>query len=343
MSVFQKSLVLVTGLGLCVLGYWLTPILTPFLVGGLLAYLGNPLVNYLMKWKLPRLVAVIGVFMLMFGVVLCLVILLIPLLENQIIMSIGKLPEFIHWIQDTVIPWLSTHFDINIKTAILSGWQQAGQVADKVLKTITHSSMALFAILINIVLIPVVMFYLLRDWPALVKKTRDLIPRKYLPMLSEILTESNEVLGLFFRGQLVVMLALGIIYSTGLAIIGLNLSLLIGVVIAVLSIVPYLGTMIGLGLAIIAALFQFQALAFMPVVYIIILFIVGHILEGMVLTPLLIGDRIGLHPVAVIFAILAGGQLFGFFGVLLALPIAALIMVWVRYIHRHYLNSRFYR
>ncbi|HEV2614744.1 MAG TPA: AI-2E family transporter [Gammaproteobacteria bacterium] len=349
MSGFQKVLLMVGVVLLGIVVYFLSPILTPFLLGALLAYLGNPLVNRLAKWHMPRTLAVTTVFIFITAVVALLLIALIPLLEEQIILLINKIPTFVSWIQATVIPWLQTRFgfeipsiDLNsIASTITADWQQTGHVAGGVVKTIAHSSLAVFAVLLNLVLIPVVTFYLLRDWLILIKNSKDLIPRKYVKPMTEVFSQCNEVLGAFFRGQLLVMLALGIFYSLTLKLAGLELALLIGVLIAILSIVPYLGSIIGLAIAIIATLFQFPDVT--HIIYILIIFAVGHVLEGLILAPLLIGDRIGLHPVAVIFAILAGGELFGFFGILLALPVAAVIMVWVRYSLHHYVNSRFYQ
>ena len=349
MSGFQKLILMSSVVLLGLLMYLLSPILTPFLLGALLAYLGNPLVNRLVKWHLPRTFAVSIVFVFILSLVTLLLISLIPLLEDQVILLVNKIPPFFAWVQSTVIPWIEkrlgvdiSSIDVNsITSTITADWQQTGHIATRVFKTLAHSSVALFAVLLNLVLIPVVTFYLLRDWLVLIKKTKELIPRKYIGTATEILSECNEVLGAFFRGQLLVMLALGVFYSGALSIAGLDLALLLGVLIAVLSIVPYLGTIIGLALAVIAVLFQFADIT--HIVYILIIFAVGHVFESLILAPLLIGDRIGLHPVAVIFAILAGGELFGFFGILLALPVAAVIMVWVRYIYRHYLNSQFYQ
>ncbi|MDX2164285.1 MAG: AI-2E family transporter [Gammaproteobacteria bacterium] len=348
MSGFQKMSLLVSVILLGFLTYALSPILMPFLLGALFAYLGNPLVDRLVKWHVPRVLAATVVFVTIIVAVVGLLISVIPVLEDQLFILIDKIPAFISWIQAVVIPWIETQFHVDIASfdvttvtsTITSDWQQTGQVATRVFKAITHSGVILFAVTLNLILIPVVTFYLLRDWPILVKKTRDLIPRKYIKPYTEISHECNEVLGAFFRGQLLVMLVLGVFYSAALGIAGLNLALLLGVLIAILSIVPYLGTIIGLAIAIIATLFQFADMA--HVMYVLGIFVAGHILESLILAPLLIGDRIGLHPVAVIFSILAGGKLFGFFGVLLALPVAAVIMVWVRYFVHHYVNSRYY-
>jgi len=190
------------------------------------------------------------------------------------------------------------------------------------------------------VMIPVVTFYLLRDWPRIVKESRRLFPRSVEPLIVHLVGQCDEVLGAFFRGQLLVMLSLGIYYVIALWAVGLELALLIGLIIGIISVVPYLGFIVGIILAVIATLVQFHS--WVHIGYIAIVFAIGSGLENAVLAPLLVGDRIGLHPVAVIFAILAGGQLFGFTGVLLALPVAAVIMVLLRYAKERYLASEVY-
>ena len=194
--------------------------------------------------------------------------------------------------------------------------------------------------MMNLVLIPVVTFYLLRDWDLLVKGIGELLPRNIESTVKQLAKEINEVLGAFIRGQMMVMFALGVIYTAGLWLLGLDLAFIIGMAAGLLSIVPYLGTMAGLVAAALAAVFQFQDL--FHVVMVLLVFTFGQTLEGMVLTPRLVGDRIGLHPVAVIFAILAGGQLFGFLGILLALPVTAALNVLVRHLRDEYTKSTLY-
>ncbi len=194
--------------------------------------------------------------------------------------------------------------------------------------------------LMNLVLIPVVTFYLLRDWDLLIKGIRELLPRKIEPTVSTLASEIDEVLGAFVRGQLMVMFALGAIYTAGLWLIGLDLAFIIGMGAGILSVVPYLGTVVGLVAAVLAAVFQFQDL--FHTIMVLLVFGTGQALEGMVLTPKLVGDRIGLHPVAVIFAVLAGGQLFGFLGILLALPVASALNVLVRHFRDEYTKSTLY-
>jgi predicted PurR-regulated permease PerM len=171
-------------------------------------------------------------------------------------------------------------------------------------------------------------------------RLRELLPRPLEPTISAFARESDEVLAAFLRGQLSVMIALGAVYTAGLMLVGLDLAVLIGLLAGLVSFVPYLGIIVGGGAALIAAAVQFQDW-FHPAM-VLLVFVVGQALEGFVLTPWLVGDRVGLHPVAVIFAILAGGQLFGFLGVLLALPVAAVLMVALRHAHGRYLASALY-
>jgi predicted PurR-regulated permease PerM len=186
----------------------------------------------------------------------------------------------------------------------------------------------------------VVTFYLLRDWDILVAQVQSLLPRKIEPVVSRLARESDEVLGAFLLGQFMVMLILSAVYSIGLLAVGVNFALVIGVLAGLLCFVPYLGLIVGLTAASIAALIQFQDLLHLLLVWAV--FGVGQMLEGSVLTPKLVGDRIGLHPVAVIFAVLTGGHLFGFLGILLALPTAAVIMVLLRHTRDEYLHSVLY-
>lgn len=336
-------LVLVSGF----LVYLLAPVLTPFMVAAMLAYVGDPLVDRLEKYKLPRTLAVVVVFIVLILLAIIVLIVLIPLLERQIVTLGNKIPGYIEVIQNQFLPWINSHYDLGlhidietIKTSLQAHWKEAGGIAKTMFSYITHSGALLAAWLANLVLIPVVTFYLLRDWDILVARIRELIPRKNEPVVSRLAGSSDEVLGAFLRGQLLVMLALSAIYTIGLWIVGLDLALLIGMLAGLVSFVPYLGFIVGIVVAGIAALLQFHDA--IHLIYIAIVFGVGQALEGMLLTPMLVGDRIGLHPVAVIFAVLAGGQLFGFLGILLALPVAAVIAVILRYMHERYKDSSLY-
>jgi len=328
--------------------YLLSPILTPFLVGALLAYLADPIADRLELSGLTRTVSVIIVFTVMSALVVLLFLLFIPKLGLQLQILIESVPEAIQLFEQQVLPWLTNTLNIDpatfdfahLKAIVLGDLQKTGDIMAQLLGGITRSGVAIMAWVANMILIPVVTFYLLRDWDVMIDKVKHLLPRSIEPKVSLWASECDEVLGAFMKGQLLVMLALGMIYAVGLWIVGLELALLVGMIAGLASIVPYMGFIIGIVVASVAAFMQFND----PIIlaYVGVVFIIGQLMEGMLLTPLLVGDRIGLHPVAVIFAIMAGGQLFGFVGILLALPVAAVIMVLLRHLHDGYKDSALY-
>lgn len=328
--------------------YLLAPILTPFLIGAVLAYISDPLVDKLEARKLPRSLAVATVFVGLSLLAVVSLLVLIPMVERQIDVFAQKLPSYINFLQHNVLPkvYQVIGFDeadalsFDLKASLQSYWGTAGGFTQGLIRSVTQSGLAFAGLVANLLLIPVVTFYLLRDWDHLVARVNELVPRRSQAVVVRLARESDEVLGSFLRGQMMVMLALAAIYSIGLGIVGLDLAVLIGMSAGLISFVPYLGFIVGILFAGIAAIVQFQDLVHLA--WIALVFGVGQAIEGMLLTPLLVGDRIGLHPVAVIFAVLAGGQLFGFVGVLLALPLAAVIAVILRYLHERYLDSSLY-
>lgn|SRR5690554_4578921 len=345
-----KSWLLLGVLGLTLLTFYqLIPILSPFLVSILLAYMGDPVVDLLERYKLSRTWGVILVFLLISLILLLLLLVLIPMVGRQLVSLYALTPQLIDWLQVTALPWVQLQLGVDTSAGSLEDLKQmlsenlgkTTGIAQSLLSKFTASSMAFLGMLANLFLIPVVTFYLLRDWDILVGKLRRLLPRSKEALTVYLVGECHEVLGAFMRGQLLVMLALGIVYAVGLMLLGLELGLLIGLLAGLASLVPYMGFIVGIGAALIAGVFQFGLDPYI-LIGIISVFGIGQALESMLLTPLLVGDRIGLHPVAVIFAILAGGQLFGFTGVLLALPVAAVIMVLLRYLHGQYKESNIY-
>ncbi len=328
--------------------YLLKPVLTPFAIAALLAYLFDPLADRLEAWGLSRTLAVVIVFTFIVIIMAAVLLILVPLLESQISRLIHNLPAYFEWLSSRLSPWLKKTFGIEVDlfdtqalTELLKQhWDKAGGLAAAILRTVSQSSAVIVHWLTNLFLIPVITFYLLRDWDILTARVGELVPRTIYPTVSRLVKEANEVLSAFLRGQLTVMLVLGLIYAIGLKLAGIDLAFLIGMTAGILSFVPYLGTITGLLMALFAAATQYGDPQHF--IYVLIVFGIGQLLEGMVLTPWLVGDRIGLHPVAVIFAVLAGGQLFGFVGVLLGLPLAAVIMVLVRHAHERYLQSSLY-
>lgn len=330
--------------------YLLAPVLTPFVCAALLGWLGDPWVDRLERTGRSRTTSVILVFTLMTLLLVLALIILLPMLEKQLVELASSLPSYRDWFLQTALPWLERHtglelvawLDLDRITEWLRGhWQQAGGVAATFFGYLSRSGFAMMAWVANLVLLPILTFYFLRDWDVLVERVAALVPRDHIATANRLARESNDVLGAFLRGQFLVMLALGAIYAVGLSVVGLKLGLLIGIIAGLISFVPYLGTATGIVLGVIAALVQSGG-DWTLVAFVLVVFVIGQMLEGYVLTPRIVGDRIGLHPVAVIFAIMAGGQLFGFLGMLLALPVAAVANVLLRYAHERYRQSNLY-
>jgi predicted PurR-regulated permease PerM len=328
--------------------YLLAPVLTPFAIAALVAYLCDPLVDRLEARRLSRSLSVSLVFLMFILLWILALLILVPMLERQVVKLFEQFPAWVSYLQDAILPRIEEYTGLSVDRLDPSSlvdvfkehWQQAGGFAQNVLGGLSKSGLALLAFVANLVLLPVLIFYLLRDWDVLVARIRELLPRAVEPTVSRLAGQADDVLGAFLRGQLSVMLALGTMYSVGLMMVGIDLGLLIGMVAGLISFIPYLGAIVGVGAAVVAALVQYGDL--WHVALVLAVFGIGQSVESFLLTPWLVGDKIGLHPVAVIFAIMAGGQLFGFFGVLLALPVAAVAMVVLRYLHERYTASALY-
>jgi len=330
--------------------YLLAPVLTPFVCAALLGWLGDPWVDRLERTGRSRTTSVVLVFTLMILLLVLALIILVPMLEEQVVELAASLPSYRDWFVQTALPWVERHTGLElvawldpdrITEWIRGHWQQAGGVAATFFGYLSRSGFAMMAWIANLVLLPILTFYFLRDWDVLVERVASLVPRDHIGTANRLARESNDVLGAFLRGQFLVMLALGAIYAIGLSVVGLKLGLLIGIIAGLISFVPYLGTATGIVLGVIAALVQSGG-DWTLVALVLVVFVIGQMLEGYVLTPRIVGDRIGLHPVAVIFAIMAGGQLFGFLGMLLALPVAAVANVMLRFAHERYRQSTLY-
>lgn len=341
-----------------VLIYFLSPILSPFLIAAIIAYICNPLVDQISTWRLPlwkdkrfcfnRTLASTIVMVLLFLIVSALLFIIVPLFQREIIKVIAQSPRYIAKIRSTLEPWVLTHFGIalnidvaQLQSMLTANWQSASTVMGDMMLSIGSHSAAVIGWLVNLLLIPLVVFYMLRDWHSMIHHISTLIPRKFYATSALIASQIDAVLAEFLRGQLTVMLTMSAFYAIGLWMAGLELALPIGILSGLLGFVPYLGIGIGMLLAVFSGLLEFNSLS--ELIPVLIVFGLGQIVESYYLTPSLVGNRIGLHPVVVIFALLAGGQLFGFTGVLLALPASAAIAVALRHVRASYLNSGLYR
>ena len=332
--------------------YLLLPVLTPFLVAAILAYICDPLVDKISLWgtskyQLGRTPATVLVMLAILGVITLLLLILIPLLQKQSMLIVERLPAVISNLRATIEPWLQSKLGISlaidsaqIQEVITKNWKTAGNILADVLQTAGTNTVALIGVVANILLLPVVLFYLLRDWDKVIAGIGELIPRDIIGKTTEIAQEIDQMLAEFLRGQLTVMVLMSVFYAAGLWLAGLEMALPIGLIAGLLGFIPYLGPAIGMGLALLAGALQFTS--FGQLIPVLLVFAIGQLIESNFITPKLVGDRIGLHPVVVIFALLAGGQLFGFAGVLLALPASAAIAVGLRHTKDNYLGSDAY-
>ena len=343
---FLTMITALLGFGLVL--WLLSPILAPFLAAAILAYIFNPLVDKLGARGVPRgLGTAVAVLALILAIALLLTIIL-PLFYKEIAQLIQQLPAFAEQVKTTFIPWINQKLGVAItldpssfRQFVTDNLQDAGGMAKKVFASVGVGGLAVVGVLINLLLIPVVLFYVLRDWHQLIANLDALIPRRFHGTVSKLTHEIDAILSEFLRGQLSVMVLMAVFYVTGLWLVGLSFALPVGLITGLLVFVPYLGSGTGLLLATVAAVMQFPSMTGILLVWLV--FGIGQLLEGFVVTPWLVGDRIGLHPVVVIFALLAFGQVFEFFGLLLALPASAAIVVGLRHLQRNYSDSDLYR
>lgn len=324
----------------------LTPVLTPFVAAIIIGYVLNPGVDWLEHRRIPRVLGVLLAIVALGLVIAMLVLVVMPILADQLPLLRERIPVLLAKIDAAIGPWLRQmgaggRLDFAALQKALAAKLTAGDGATSAILTwLRIGGSALMGWAATLFLIPIVLFYLLLDWHRVIARIGETVPRRWSAEVTSMATEADRLLAQYLRGQLLVMFLLAAYYSTGLAIAGFDIALPVGILTGLLVFIPYIGFGLGLVLAIIAALLQFDGwygLAAVAVVYGL-----GQFVESFYLTPRLVGERIGLHPLTVIFALLAFGQLFGFVGILLALPASAILSVVFGRLRRHYLNSSFY-
>ena len=330
--------------------WWLAPVLTPFLIAAVMAYVLSPIVQRLQKLLgrgFPKSVLVLACEAAFIGILLAVIALVVPVLLKEASRIQAQLPQLLDQIKFHLEPWLlSWGVPVELDPQALKAWlaQNADGLSESAVSSLMASlriggSVAL-AVVGNLVLIPVVLYYLLMDGHVAVAQLREWVPMKAKASVDGFVQEADAVLGEYLRGQLVVMLILAVYYVVGLSLFGLSVAWPIGIFTGLAVFVPYVGFGVGL---LLAAMSGFLEMAPMQVaVMLVVVFGVGQLLESFVLTPRLVGERIGLHPLVVIFALLAFGQLLGFVGVLIALPASAVLLVALRRLRERYLGSRLY-
>lgn len=331
--------------------YLLGPVLTPFVVAAVLAYALTPLVNKLDrmgKGRLPRVVTVIVVELLFILAVLSLVLLIVPIVAKEIPLMREQIPLLADRISAGLTPWLAqfgikVSLDMGSLKALALKYLNANyqDMFGSLLSSLRLGGSVALAIIGNAVLIPVALFYLLMDWDRFVARLLELVPPPMRSAVDSFTNEADSVLGQYLRGQLLVMLVMAAFYAIGLSLFGLDLALPIGIFTGLAMFIPYLGFGIGLILAVLAGVLQFASIK--AIVMVAVVYGIGQLVESLYLTPRMVGERIGLHPLAVIFALLAFGQVFGFVGVLIALPASAVLLVAIRRIKLRYMTSKLYK
>lgn len=337
------ALALLAGGVLHVLG----PVLMPFVVATVMAYALHPAVDALYRRRCPRWLGAGVVIVLLMLALAAIVLLIVPVVSRQLPLLREQIPELLEHVNTWLVPWLNrmgleAQIDVasvrELLTRLLS--QHQGDLMESALSSLRIGGSVLLAVLGNVVLMPIVAYYLLLDWVGLVQRVRAFVPPRWLHGTDAFFAETDSVLGQYLHGQLLVMAVLAVLYTAGLALVGLDLALPIGVFTGLAVFVPYLGFGLGLVLGLLAALLQFQSIE--GVLLVAAVYVAGQLFESLYLTPRLVGERIGLHPIAVIFALMVFGHLFGFVGVLIALPASAVILVGLRRLRTAYTQSDLY-
>jgi predicted PurR-regulated permease PerM len=337
---------------LAALALWLLGrVLTPFVVAAVLAYALTPLVDRLDALgggRVPRVIAVAIVELLLILALVSLMLMVVPIMAKEVPLIREQLPFLFDKLNATLAPWLeqwgiSLPLDLASIKAQLVRYLTANfeDALSSVFSSLRVGGGVALIVVGYAVLVPVALFYLLLDWKQLVARVLELVPPRARSGVDSFTEEADQVLGQYLRGQLLVMLTMAVFYGTGLALFGLDLALPIGVFTGLAMFVPYVGFGIGLVLAIVAGILQFASIK--ALVMVATVYGAGQVIEGFYLTPRLVGKRIGLHPLVVIFALLAFGQLFGFVGVLVALPASAVLFVAIRRLRDGYMGSKLYQ
>lgn len=326
----------------------LGPVLTPFAAAAILGYVLEPGVRSLHAHRVPRVLAVLLMMALAIFVIVALVLVIVPIIQTEVQHVRERLPALVTAITERLLPWIRETFriELTLDVASVRRWltqQMSGSGADLAAIFFEYARSgwtAAMQVIGLVFLVPVLLFYLLLDWDTLLERIRELVPPRWRPRAFGFVGEIDALLGQYLRGQLLVMTILAAYYSIGLLLAGFTLWLPIGVLTGLLVLIPYLGFALGLLFALVSGMLQLGPLH--GLVAVAIVYGIGQAVESVYLTPRLVGERIGLHPLAVILALLAFGALFGFVGVLLALPLSAVASVGLRRLRSAYVESDFF-
>ncbi len=332
----------------CLLVYTLRSVLLPFVVGIIIGYLLDPLATRFEKLKLSRTTATCLVLFLVAIILIPALIALAGMIDEQLALFINAVPKYMSSLSQKIEPLIANLQDSfpalsreKIREYLQGNISNGLKLLGSVLRKLITSGYALFNIVSLLLITPVVAFYMLRDWNDFIKKVDSLLPKSYKKEIRNQAKAIDKIISSFIRGQLSVCVLLGSFYAIGLTLVGLDLGMLVGFIAGIISFIPYVGSIVGFITAMAIAFAQFDY--WVPIAQVVGVFAVGQFLEGNFLTPKLVGDSIGLHPVWVMFALLAGGVLLGFLGLMIAVPLAAVIGVLVRFAISKYKQSSLYR
>ena len=322
----------------------LSDVILPFVLGAAIAYLLDPIADWFQRRGLSRIASTVVITVLALLAVVVLLLLVIPTLVEQTAELLKFMPELVRNVQN----WLTSRFpdlldsESQLRKSLLDFAAMLQARGAEFVETVLSSAMSLVNVIVLIVIVPVVTFYLLLDWDNLVARIDALLPRDHAPTIRQLASEIDRTLSSFVRGQGTVCLILGVYYAVALALVGLQFGMVVGFIAGALTFIPYVGALVGGVLAIGLALFQFWG-DWWWILAVWAIFQSGQFIEGNILTPNLVGSSVGLHPVWLIFALSAFGALFGFVGLLVAVPVAAIIGVLVRFALSRYKESLLYQ
>jgi predicted PurR-regulated permease PerM len=327
-----------------VLLWALGDVIMPFLIGGAIAYFLDPVADKLETWGFKRIWATVTISIIAVIVFVILVLLVVPSLVNQAAQLVNVAPQIANNIRDFLIERFPDVVDQDsvLRQSLDSLGSTLQERGGQLVETVLSSAMGIVNVVLLFVIVPVVTFYLLWDWDRMVAKIDDLLPRDHAPVIRDIARDIDRTLAGFIRGQGTVCLILGTFYAVALMLVGLQFGLIVGAIAGILTFIPYVGALVGGALAIGLALFQFWG-EWWFLGGVVVIFMVGQFVEGNFLTPNLVGSSVGLHPVWLIFALSAFGTVFGFVGMLVAVPVAAALGVVARYLIKRYKEGRLYR
>ncbi len=320
----------------------ISAILFPFVAGLAIAYLLDPVVDRIERFKVPRWAATTIVLVLFFGAIVGIGFIIAPLVQDQILSLLKALPGYFEQLRPFIMKLIDRAGGAaKAQQFVGSAGSQIFQFATKHVGTVLAQGAAIFNVVTLILVSPVVAFYMLRDWDSMTKSIDQLLPRQYEATINMLRRKSDEALSGFVRGQLMVCLCLGVMYATGWSLVGLEYGLVLGMLAGLLAFIPTVGAAIGSGLALIVAIGQFGS-DYNSIGLVLLVFVIAQIIEGNFLVPKLVGDKIGLHAVWVMFALFAGGELMGLVGIFIAVPLAAVIAVIARWAIDQYRASRYF-